>query len=115
MSATTIGERLERLRRIAPHGPTPNGQLYSKASQTKRRAKRITLYTLFESSEGTYLLRDHMFESKKEPRSPAEWSAWLSEHLGAIHRNAILPGLEIRTRKTWSVLRIVGWVAGVKH
>jgi hypothetical protein len=108
-----LAEKIERLRRAAPH-VSNHGQLYKNVRDTKRRYKRVTLYTLFFSEERTHLLRNHVFDSKS-PRSPTQWAEWFAANLTEIHHNAVLPGLAIRTGKSWAVQRILGWVGDVEH
>lgn len=108
-----LSEKIERLQRAAPHA-SPHGQLYKNVRETKRSYKRVTLYTLFFSEERTHLLRNHVFDSKT-PRTPAQWGAWFASNLRDIHHNAVLPGLAIRTGKSWAVQRILGWVGDAEH
>lgn len=105
--------KLERLKRAAPN-ISPFGQLYRHQRETTRQYSRVTLWTLFVSHENTHLLRDHIFK-KAEPRSPQKWAEWFSANLSDIHRNAILPGIAVRTNKQWAVQRIIGWVGDAEH
>lgn len=107
-----LSERLDRLKRAAPKH-TRYGQMYAKPEHTKRAFKRVTLYTLFLSAENTHILRPHVFQAKKY-RTPAQWSTWFSANLEHIHRNAVLPGLAVRTNKQWAVERIIGWTGDAK-
>lgn len=108
-----LAEKIERLQRAAPK-VSKFGQLYAVKADTERKYKRIVLHTLFRSDENTHLLRPHVF-TKKAAMTPQQWHAWLSEHLTDIHKNAVLPGLAVRTSKSWAVERIIGWTADVKH
>lgn len=112
---TTIGERVEHIRKLFPNGPNQYGQLYRDNSDASRNFQKVTLYTIFQSDSETsdtghtYLLRNHLFESKKARRTPEQWSQWFEKNLTEIHRVGVLPGLQIRTGKVWSVLKILGW------
>jgi hypothetical protein len=106
--------KLDRIRKMHPRGPTAYGQIYSGRLLRERRWKRVTLYTLFRSDENTHLLRPHVFESERA-RDAKAWAGWFSKHLREIHIKAVLPGLGIRTDKSWTVERILGWSANAKH
>lgn len=99
--------KLAKLQVIAPHA-SEHGQLYKDVADTRKKYRKVTLYTLFVSDENTHLLRDHVF-SKKRARSPADWARFFTSDLTDIHREAVLPGLALRTSKQWSVKRILGW------
>lgn len=116
---STIGERVKHIRALHPRGPNKYGQLYKSAQTAQRKFQKVTLYTLFVSDGGsdgeeTYLLRNHLFESKKAKRTPAEWSAWFANNLSEVHRTGVLPGMSVRTGKAWSVLKIIGWSGDVR-
>jgi hypothetical protein len=106
-----LRDKLDRIRKLYPKGPTPQGQIYS-GKLTRGSFRKVTLYTLFKSDENTHLLRPHIFESGKRARSAAQWSDFFSTNLKDIHINAVLPGIGIRTDKSWTVARILGWSAG---
>ena len=106
--------KLDKLRASAPNGPTRYGQLYAAKSETKWSYSQITLHTLFVSEENSHLIRPHVFK-KERPMTAAEWHAWLAKNLEHIHKTAVLPGLAIRTSKSWAVQRIIGWTGDVKH
>lgn len=108
-----LAEKIQRLQRAAPK-VSPFGQLYAVKADTTGKFKRITLHTLFRSDENTHLLRPHVF-TKKSAMTPQQWHAWFAEHLTDIHKNAVLPGLAVRTSKSWAVEKILGWTADVKH
>jgi hypothetical protein len=111
-----LANKLKQLRASAPKGPSQHGQLYATADARKRSYKRVTLHTLFISEENTHLLRPHVFE-KAEALTPAQWADWFATNLHTVHVNAVLPGLAIRTSKSWAVERIIGWTgqSDVKH
>lgn len=103
-----LKQELDNIRRIYPRH-SRYGQMLPSGS--KRKAwKKVTLYTIFVSDENTHLIRPHVFE-KSRPLTPADWHAWFSANLTQIHSTGILPGLNIRTGKFWSVQRIIGWAA----
>lgn len=108
-----LADKLKLLQRSAPKR-TSYGQLYRNPADLKKRYTRVTLWTLFVSHENTHLLRDHVF-NKKDPLSTAQWADWFAENLQDIHRNAILPGIAIRTNKQWAVQRIIGWIGDAEH
>src|SRR5689334_3301370 len=101
------------LKRAHPH-VSEHGQLYREKSETRQSFTRVTLWTLFVSHENTHLLRDHVF-SKGDSKTPAQWADWFANNLGDIHRNAILPGIAVRTNKQWAVQRIIGWIGDAEH
>ena len=109
-----LKDKLDRIRAALPKGPTRHGQLYAVATDTKRRYKQVTLYTLFISEENTHLLRPHIFK-KEDAMTPAQWHDWFSDKLEEIHKTAVLPGIAIRTNKSWAVERILGWSGNAKH
>lgn len=109
-----LRDKLDRIRKQYPKGPTPYGQIYSGKLEPKRRFKRVTLYTLFVSDEGTHLLRPHVFQSERV-RTSQGWAQWFTDHLTDIHIKAVLPGIGIRTSKSWAVKQILGWAAYAKH
>lgn len=115
---STVGERIANIRRLSPKGPNRYGQLYRVAKSANRRFAKVTLYALFVSDDGigedSYLVRDHLFESKKEKRSPREWSEWFAKNLAEVHRTGVLVGMSVRTGKTWSVQKIIGWVGDAR-
>lgn len=106
-----LRDKLDRIRSAYPKGPTAYGQLYSGALPRKRW-KSITLYTLFVSDERTHLLRPHIFETNHASRNAKQWAAWLAKNLADIHLKAVLPGIGVRTAKSWAVKQILGWSAG---
>lgn len=106
-------EKMERLQKAHPN-ISKNGQLYKHKSETLQSYASVTLWTLFVSSENTHLLRDHVFR-KSRPFNAAEWSQWFSENLADIHKNAVLPGIAVRTNKQWTVQRILGWVGDAEY
>ncbi len=108
-----LKDRLAKLQKASPNC-SKNGQLYKEVSETKYAYSRVKLFTLFRSEENTLMLRPHVF-IKKKPMLPAEWSAWFGEHLKEIQRLAVLPGLGVRTSKSWGVQRVIGWVGDAKY
>lgn len=115
----SIGAQIKRIRSIAKFRDEATGMLYNNKRQLATKRKRITLIGLFVSDEDTFLIRPHLFESKKEPRNAREWEAWLAQHYRAkalpgekrepILTN-ILDGMENRTGKQWRLYRIIGWL-----
>lgn len=107
--------KLQQLQRVAPKA-SRYGQLYRDISETKREFKRVKLWTLFVSDDGEHMLRPHVFQ-KNEAHNAKWWYEWFKKHLEKIHREAILPGLSIRTdlSKQWAVEQILGWTGDVKR
>lgn len=115
MTSQTIGDRIDSIRRLYPRGPNRYGQLYRTQVNARRMFRKVTLYTLFVSEDSSYLIRDHLFESKKQKRSPQQWSEWFGRNLTEIHQKGVLPGMSLRTGgKAWSVLKIIGWVGDAR-
>lgn len=110
-----IKTKLQQLQRVAPKS-SRYGQLYRDVAETRREFKRVKLWTLFVSDDGEHMLRPHVFQ-KKEAHDAKWWFDWFKRHLEKIHREAILPGLSIRTdlSKQWAVEQILGWTGDVKH
>jgi hypothetical protein len=106
--------KLHQLQRRAPHF-SEHGQMYKSKKQTARTYSKVTLYCLFRSQENTLTIKEHVFVKKYKTISPEEWSAFFARDLSKIHREMILPGLAIRTGKTWGVDRIIGWIGDAKH
>jgi len=115
---STIGERVQHIRALHPRGPNKYGQIFKSAKTAQRRFQKVTLYTLFVSDgsdgEETFIIRNHLFESKKTKRTPQEWSVWFANNLSEVHRMGVLPGMAVRTGKAWSVLKIIGWSGDVR-
>lgn len=107
----TIKQQLDRIRKALPKRDLSTGQLYDGRLNRTKRHQKIVLYGLFVSDAGTFLIRPHIFESKKDARNAVEWNDWLSEKYGEILPN-ILSGMEDRTGKQWRLYRIIGWIAG---
>jgi hypothetical protein len=103
----------EKLAQVQATGPkrSPHGQLHTSAADTRGRWKKITVWTLFESSESTHLLRPHVFE-KAKAKSARDWHAWLSGHFDGIQKQSIVPALNLKTDRIWRVQRVLGWFAG---
>ena len=105
-----VGDRLKQIRKLAPKGPSEFGQIYSAKTDLTRAYSRITFWTIFKSDEHTHLVRPHVFVSKKAPRTPAQWHAWLAANLDDIQRNSVLPGLNDRTGKRYFIFKKLGWI-----
>jgi hypothetical protein len=108
-----LRERLELLRRLAPKR-SRYGQLYRDRVETEGKPKRITMYTLLESDEGTHMVHEAVF-NKQEGKTAKEWAAWFSRNFYNCYRNGVLPGVALRTEKTWRVKRVLGWRGHDKH
>ena len=106
----TIGQQLKRIKRLRLRFDAVTGMMYNKSADLTRRRKAITLIGMFVSDENTFLIRPHLFETKKRGRNAREWDSWLAEHYGTILRENILDGMNRRTGKFWRLYRIVGWV-----
>lgn len=106
----TIKQQLARIKKAVPNRNLKTGQMYKSANSQRGKFKTITMYGLFASDEGTFLIRPHVFNTKKDARTAAEWESYLAEHYGTILRENILPGMESRTGKQWRLYRIIGWV-----
>lgn len=125
-----LSEKLDRIKAATPH-VSQYGQLYKHKADLRRKWSRVTLYTLFVSDEATHLLRNHVFQSTR-PKSARDWDAWFRTlvnpddghvhgdstdnmtRLSFIQSRSVLPGLALRTSKSWAVQRIIGWVGGAK-
>src|SRR5262245_19074027 len=90
-----LSDKLDRIRKASPNR-SAFGQLYKTEGETRKRFKRVTLYTLFLSDEATHLMRNHVFDSN-ESRTAEQWSDWFGENLRRIHESGVLPGLALRT------------------
>ncbi len=124
-----LADKLDRIKATAPNR-SAFGQLYKSEKETVKRFNKITLYVLFISDEATHLLRNHVFVAPYA-RTPAQWHAWFGEkvneldgsdnepttieRLTYIHEKSVLPGIALRTAKSWAVRRIIGWVGGVRR
>jgi len=110
MPRLTIKEQLLSVRRLGAKRNNATGQLYIKATSQRGAWREITLFGLFASDTGTFIVRPHVFTSK-EKRTAAEWNAWLGKHYGTILRERILPGMSERTGgKQWRLYRPIGWI-----
>lgn len=102
-----LKEKLAQIHRSLPYR-SELGQLHANPTETQGKWKKVTLYTLFESSEETHLLRPHVFETKTA-RPAAEWHSWFRENVDAIIKRDIIPGINLRTGKIWRVKHVIGW------
>ncbi len=124
-----LSDKLDRIRKSTPKR-SAFGQLYKAVKETRARHSRVTLYVLFISEEATHLLRNHVFQSSY-PKTAQQWHRWFGQlvndvdgsdtepttmqRLTYIHERSVLPGLALRTSKSWSVRSIIGWVGGAKR
>jgi hypothetical protein len=107
-----IGVQVKRILAARANLDLATGMLFNARSQLAVKRKKITLIGLFVSDENTFLIRPHVFETKKEGRNAVQWDAWLADNYGKILRDNILPGMEIRTDKQWRLYRVIGWLPG---
>ena len=107
----SIASQIARIHRLAPKLDAKTGMLYSRRDQLTKHYKKVTLFGLFVSDENTFLIRPHLFETKrtKNGRNAMQWRAWFRTHYGKILRESILPGMGIRTNKFWRLYRLIGW------
>lgn len=106
----SIGKQIKKILQGRTLDPA-TAMLYTTATQLNRRYKKVTLFGLFVSDENTFLVRPHLFSSKKVARNAEEWNKWFQENYGKILRDPILPGMENRTGgKQWRLYRVIGWV-----
>lgn len=108
----TIKEQIDRIKRAHPKRDLATGMMYNRKPELLVKRRKITLVGLFVSDKRTFLLRPHLFETKKKGKNAVQWEAWLAEHYGGILRDSILPNMEKRTNKNWRLYRIIGWIAG---
>lgn len=105
----TIKQQVDRIRSAFPQRNLQTGQLYNHGNEQRGRMAIITLWSMFVSDEGTFLLRPHVFRTK-EPRTAEQWEEYLAENYGTILRDRILPGMQDRTGgKAWRNYRVLGW------
>ena len=103
----TIKQQIQRIRAAFPKRNLSTGQIYNHGNEQRGKFKTITLYSVFVSDEGTFLVRPHVFRSA-DPRTASDWEEYLSEEYGNILPR-ILDGMEARTGKQWRNYRIIGW------
>jgi hypothetical protein len=103
----TIKQQLHRIRAAFPQRNLNTGQIYNHGNEQRGKFKTITLYSLFVSDEGTFLVRPHVFKSA-DLRSASEWENYLADSYGEILPR-ILDGMAARTGKQWRNYRIIGW------
>lgn len=104
----TIKQQIDRIRRSLPNRDAATSMLYTNRNELRRKMKKITLYGLFVSDEGTFLVRPHVFKSN-DGRTASEWRVWFQREYGTILRESILPNMEKRTGKQWRLYRTIGW------
>ena len=104
-----IADKLARLRRIAPK-TSPHGQLYATLAQTRGRYYRVAMHVMLVSTENTHSIHETIFK-KAEAKTPAQWDEWFNKNFEAVYTEGILPGINLRTGKRWSVQKLLGWVA----
>lgn len=102
-----VGERLEQLRRMAPH-TSEHGQLYAQAAETRRRFYRVSLWYVLVSVENTHSVHETVFK-KAEPLSPAEWAAWFASDKARDALSHIIAHIGLRTGKRWALQKFLGW------
>lgn len=104
----TIGGQLQRFINLRVKLDKKTGFLYLNKKTLKTPQKRITFYGLFVSDEDTFVIRPHVFRSKKA-MTPRAWRGWLEGSYGDILRKSILPGMSIRTdNKFWRLSHVIG-------
>lgn len=106
----SVGEKIRMIQR-GKKLDAATGMLYTNAKQRRGRWRAIVLWSLFVSDEQTFLVRPHLFETKKSPRTAAQWHAWFEIHYGRVLPD-ILAGMNIRTEKFWRIYRVIGWTPG---
>lgn len=106
-----LKEKLANLQNSLPLR-SKHGQLHSNPTELNGSWKQVTLFTLFESTEDTHLLRPHAFRTEK-PRDAAGWDSFFRENLATIQKRDIIPGMNLRTGKIWRVQKIIGWAPDV--
>lgn len=104
----TIGKQIRRIERARGNRDVATGMLFNRRAELAVKRKTITLVGVFVSDENTFLIRPHVFNSKKG-RDAKQWEQYLAENYGDILRDGILPGMELRTDKQWRLYRIIGW------
>lgn len=115
---TSIKQQIEKIRRVRTKRDDATGMLYNNRNELRKKMQRVTMFGLFVSDQGTFLLRPHLFESKKDARNAVEWESWFAEHYGAAPTESgrtpilinILSKMEERTGKQWRLYRIIGWM-----
>jgi hypothetical protein len=122
-NVVTIGDELENLARMFPH---KNGvRIRSAKESVNRRARAATLWTYLESGSGAYgkhyALHETVF-AKNAPQTAAWWSKYFAskvfkgwkpggsstQRMGVLE-GAIVPGVNIKTRRQWSVRAVIGY------
>lgn len=103
-----LKEQLNNIKRVYPRR-NRYGQLTPDRTG-KKEWKRVTLFTLFVSTDNTHMIRPHAFK-KHVAMTAREWANWFSNNLREVYVNGILPGIGIRTGKQWVVQRVIGWAA----
>lgn len=104
----TIGKQIRRIKAAFKMRDEATGWFINSRAMLTVKRKKITLLGLFVSDNNTFLLRPHLFETKKQGRTAAQWDAWLAENYGEILRENIIPGMDRRTGKQWRLSSIVG-------
>lgn len=118
----TIRERFAILKKIAPK--KAGLQLFSRAAERRDPAAAATLFVYIRSDDNTYALHETFFRSRKRKRTPLEWEHYFKEVVlrgsgsnedepsvrEGVLAGAILPGVNVRTQKLWSVRAVIGFI-----
>lgn len=102
-----VGERLEQIRRMAPH-TNEYGQMFAREAETRRRFYRVSLWYLLVSVENTHSVHETVFK-KTEPLSSAEWAAWFKSEKAREALSHIIAHIGMRTGKRWALQKFLGW------
>jgi len=115
----TNGDKLEALRKMFPN---KNGmRLRAAGEKSNRNARAATLWVYLES-RGEFELHETVF-GKKVSRSAAWWRNYFATKVfrgtgknkdSPLHRMGVLegvivPGVNLKTRRLWSVRMVVGY------
>jgi hypothetical protein len=104
-----FADRLSRLRRLYPKR-RDDGLMYgAKKDFEGRTFQRITVHAILRSSEETVMLAPIKVE-REHGKTADEWGRWCERHVLEVFGDGVLPGINLRTGKSWYVEKWLGFI-----
>lgn len=106
-----VAERIAYIKRLTPKQSRLTGQLVASGAAFGGSYKRVTLWAVLVSSDDSHMVHPTIF-NKERAKSAREWYIWFRKHVAQVYANGVLPGVNIRTDKIWSIEKWIGWQGG---
>lgn len=107
-TVTTFVEKLEKLRKLHPKVRSDFLMYRAKKDFEGRTFTRITVYVILRSEEETVMLAP-IKVVRSLPKSADEWGAWCARNVVSTFKIGVLPGINLRTAKSWHVEQWLGF------